>query len=145
MVSREVDRRRLVNMSDAVNGQFPSDAGPADKRNQHRNPVLVSVGRAKLSHAPVPRPVKGECAVTTTAKLAAMLLKETSPDSYTPRSAAAEILLLIITGPEGKRSAGFSARVLELMGYIAQEMNERENVHRALRPEFARIVEASDI
>jgi len=73
-----------------------------------------------------------------------MLTKEITGD-YTPRSAAAEILFLIVVGPQGKRNLGFSARVLELMGYIAREMNDHENVHRALRPEFERIVEAADL
>ena len=58
-VSREVDRRRLVKMSDAVNGPLPSDAGPADQGTHHRNPVLVSVGRMNILHAPVPYPWKG--------------------------------------------------------------------------------------
>jgi len=82
--------------------------------------------------------------MTMNPELVALLLKEVTPD-YTPQSAAAEILYLIAIGFERKRSATFAARVLELMGYIAREMNESGSVHRALRPEFARIVEASDI
>lgn len=82
--------------------------------------------------------------MTTNAKLAAMLLKEASVD-YSPRMAAAEMLLLIITSPEGQRSAGVTSRVLELLGYIAQEMNQRERIHRALRPEFAQIAAAADL
>lgn len=73
-----------------------------------------------------------------------MLLKEASVD-FSPRMAAAEMLLLLITNPEGERSAGVTSRVLELMGYIAREMNQRERIHRALRPEFARIAAAADL
>ena len=41
--------------------------------------------------------------------------------------------------------AGVVARLLNLMGYIADQVHNSEHLHRALRPEFARIVEAADL
>lgn len=73
-----------------------------------------------------------------------VLRKELEGD-MSARYAAAEMLLLIATRSDWASNAGTPARLLDLMGYIAKHVHNSETLHRALRPEFARIVEASDI
>ena len=65
---------------------------------------------------------------------------------FSARYATAEMLLLIIANNDNWASnPGVVAKLLYLMGTIAQEVLCSENVHRAMRPEFERIVEAADL
>jgi hypothetical protein len=65
---------------------------------------------------------------------------------FSARYATAEMMLLIIAnGDDWASNPGVVAKLLCLMGYIAGEVLKSENVHRAMRPEFERIVEAADI
>lgn len=65
---------------------------------------------------------------------------------FSARYATAEMMLLIIgNGDNWASNAGVVAKLLYLMGAIAGEVLRSENVHRALRPEFERIVEAADL
>jgi hypothetical protein len=74
-----------------------------------------------------------------------VLSKEMERD-FSARSATAEMMLLIIAnGDNWASNPGVVAKLLYLMGYIAGEVLKSENVHRALRPEFERIVEAADL
>ncbi|AWD20992.1 hypothetical protein [Fuscovulum blasticum] len=71
------------------------------------------------------------------------LLHQELEAPFSARHAAAEMLLQIITRPDWTWNAGVPARLLDMMGAISEEMLKSKHLHRALRPEFARILKAA--